>query len=87
MLRTSIALALASQSALAFQEEEVPFLASPDYLSQQQADALFIDSVGTSPCIFKLGDSFYDYTPFKLAIPDPEVPYYTGTPIPLSLEP
>ena len=34
-----------------------------------------MDEIGTSPCIFKLGDSFYDYTPIKLAYPAPMVPF------------
>lgn len=34
--------------------------------------------MGTSPCIFKLGDSFYDYTPLKLVMAKPMVPYYDG---------
>ena len=36
--------------------------------------------MGTSPCVFKVNSSFYDFTPIKLAIPNPKVPYYDGTP-------
>lgn len=36
-----------------------------------------MDQIGTTPCIFKLGDSFYDYTPIKLAYPNPIVPYFS----------
>lgn len=46
-----------------------------------------IDSVGTSPCVFKLGDSFYDYTPIKLAYPAPYAPYFDGNPVPLTTTP
>ena len=46
-----------------------------------------IDTVGTTPCVFKLGDSFYDYTPIKLAYPDPVAPYFDGNPIPLTRTP
>ena len=42
-----------------------------------------IDEVGRSPCVFKLGDNFYDYTPIKLAYPAPKVPYFDGNPIPM----
>ena len=43
-----------------------------------------IDPIGSAPCIFKLGDSFYDFTPFKLAYPNPTVPYYDGNLVPLT---
>ena len=46
-----------------------------------------IDSVGTSPCIFKLGDSFYDYTPIKLYHPSPKAPYFDGNPDPAPMIP
>ena len=46
-----------------------------------------IDSVGTAPCVFKLGDSFYDYTPIKLAYPHPIAPYFDGNIIPLTRTP
>ena len=38
-----------------------------------------IDEIGTSPCIFKLDSKFYDFTPIKLAYPDPAAPYVDGT--------
>ena len=36
-------------------------------------DQELIISVGTYPCVFKFGDNFYDYTPFKLAASDQEI--------------
>ena len=41
-----------------------------------------IDEIGRAPCVFKVGDSFYDFTPLKIAEPSPVVPYYDGLPIP-----
>lgn len=29
--------------------------------------AKLINAVGTYPCVFKIGTSFYDFTPFKIA--------------------
>ena len=37
-----------------------------------------MDIIGSTPCIFKLGDSFYDFTPIKVAKPDPEAPFMNG---------
>ena len=37
-----------------------------------------IDEIGTSPCVFKLNTDFYDFTPIKLAYPDPKAPYVNG---------
>ena len=41
-----------------------------------------IDEVGRAPCVFKVGDSFYDFTPLKLIDSSPTVPYLDGQPIP-----
>ena len=38
-----------------------------------------IDEIGTAPCVFKLNNSFYDFTPIKLAQPSPRLGYYDGT--------
>ena len=35
-------------------------------------------STGTYPCIFKVGNAFFDYTPFKIAYPYVEIPYFNG---------
>ena len=49
--------------------------------SQVEDNQELIISTGTYPCIFKVGDNFYDYTPFKLAASDagivPEAVYIT----------
>ena len=50
--------------------------AAPNNTQSHMEDDKFLDdqeliiSVGTYPCVFKVGDSFYDYTPFKLAASD-----------------
>lgn len=41
-----------------------------------------IDEIGKAPCVFKVGDSFYDLTPLKLVDSSPTVPYFDGQPIP-----
>ena len=71
------AVALAT-TATAFQQMENPFM-TPQEMS-------VIDSLGTSPCVFKLGDNFYDYTPLKLTFPEPYAPYIDGNFIPRSLD-
>ena len=38
-----------------------------------------MDIVGSTPCIFKLDDSFYDFTPIKVAKPDPSATYENGS--------
>ena len=38
-----------------------------------------MDIVGSTPCIFKLDDSFYDFTPIKVAVPDPKATYKNGS--------
>ena len=49
------------------------------FLAQQS----LIISVGTYPCVFKIGDDFYDYTPLKLGAKDqglvPEAVYMQNT--------
>ena len=56
---------------------QVPSQVEDKFLDNQE----LIISTGTYPCIFKVGDNFYDYTPFKLAASDagivPEAIYYT----------
>ena len=44
-----------------------------------------IDEVGKAPCVFKVDDSFYDFTPLKLIDSSPTVPYFDGEPIPKTL--
>ena len=38
-----------------------------------------MDIIGSTPCIFKLDDSFYDFTPIKVAKPDPSATYENGS--------
>ena len=77
---TALAMAAATTPCLAFKQYETsPFIGST--MSPQEMS--IIDEVGRSPCVFKLGDNFYDYTPIKLAYPAPKVPYFDGNPIPM----
>jgi len=40
----------------------------PDYTSEEQPDEpINMLSKNSYPCLFKIGNSFYDFTPFKLA--------------------
>lgn len=41
-----------------------------------------IDEIGRAPCVFKVGDSFYDLTPLKIVDSSPTVPYFDGEAIP-----
>ena len=76
--KTAVSLASLIPTILAFQETESPYLGST-VTTPQSLDIM--DEIGTTPCIFKLGDSFYDYTPIKLAYPDPIVPFFSRTDI------
>jgi len=38
-----------------------------------------INEIGTAPCVFKLDENFYDFTPIKLANPKPTLSYFDGT--------
>ena len=78
MMKTA-GLAFALPMVLGFQQMENPYIESREVDVQ---DLSIIDSIGTAPCVFKLGDSFYDFTPFKIAYPNPKVSYIDGTPIP-----
>lgn len=84
MLSKALSLASAfTTSALAFQQMDAPFLGA-----QSTPDELIsIDNVGKMPCVFKLGDAFYDFTPIRLAYPNPQIPYLNGEPIPEKLLP
>lgn len=61
---------------------EAPFLGE-----QTPIETISIDEVGTLPCVFKLGDAFYDFTPIRLAYPNPMLPYLNGDPIPEKMLP
>ena len=77
------AVALPSASFAFEQAEKITVHINGDYTADPQVGSL-IDSVGTAPCVFKLGDSFYDYTPIKLAYPNPVAPYFDGNVVPLT---
>ena len=79
--KTAMTLAATLPAAFAFQESE--YLRS----SMSPQELSLIDSVGTAPCVFKLGDSFYDYTPIKLYHPAPRAPYFDGQPDPAPMIP
>ena len=38
-----------------------------------------INEIGTAPCVFKVDNSFYDFTPIKLAHPNPQLGFWDGT--------
>lgn len=63
--KAAIAMAAVTPAILAFNEQEN--LPEPIELG-------LIDEVGTAPCVFKLEDSFYDFTPIKVAYPNPKIP-------------
>lgn len=71
-------------SALAFRQMDAPFLGMEEPTPNE---LLSIDEVGRMPCVFKLGDAFYDFTPIRLAYPNPQIPYLNGEPIPDKLLP
>ena len=62
-------------AVLAFKEMELEVTNSPQEMA-------IIDEVGRVPCVFKLNDSFYDFTPLKLIDSSPTVPYFDGEPVP-----
>lgn len=41
------------------------------FLQRPEAEVGGVISTGTYPCVFQVGDAFYDYTPFKLAFAAP----------------
>ena len=46
-------------AVLAFKEMELEVTNDPQEMA-------IVDEIGTVPCVFKLSDSFYDFTPLKL---------------------
>ena len=66
-LKAAIAMAAVTPAALAYNQQEN--FAEPIEMS-------LIDEIGTTPCVFKLDDSYYDFTPIKVAYPAPKVPRY-----------
>ena len=38
---------------------------------QEMQRLSLINEIGTAPCVFKVDNSFYDFTPIKLAHPNP----------------
>lgn len=57
-------------SALAMEE---------NFLQTPETQELGVISTGTYPCVFQLGDSFFDFTPFKLAFASPMAVMYDIT--------
>ena len=80
------AIALNSASYAFEQTEKITSYINGESTADPQELSL-IDSVGTAPCVFKLGDSFYDYTPIKLAYPHPVAPYFDGHKVPHTTTP
>ena len=64
-MRTLLA-ALAAPLVAAFSSTAEPLVKDEKFLDNQE----LIISVGTYPCVFKIGEDFYDYTPFKLGAAD-----------------
>ena len=52
--------------------------------SHEPQNLSLIEEIGTAPCIFKLEDSFYDFTPIRVAYPNPNATYFDGQFIPTS---
>ena len=59
--------AVYAANASAFQQQEM----TPEELS-------IMDEIGSTPCIFKLDNAFYDFTPLKVFAPATPMPYYDG---------
>ena len=72
MLAKALTFAATLPAVMAFQEADASF--SSSQMAPQELGTM--DLVGSTPCIFKLGDSFYDFTPIKVAYPNPTAPYY-----------
>lgn len=71
MLAKALTFAATLPAVMAFKEAELSFdsaMVTPQELGT-------MDIIGSTPCIFKLGDSFYDFTPIKVANPDPKAPF------------
>lgn len=58
-------------AVLAFKEMELEVTNDPQEMA-------IVDEIGTVPCVFKLSDSFYDFTPLKLIDSSPTLPYLDG---------
>ena len=67
-------------AVLAFKEMELEVTNDPQEMA-------IIDEVGKLPCVFKLDDSFYDFTPLKVIDSSPTLPYFDGEPQPSSPSP
>ena len=68
-----------ASAVFAYTEEE--FLKNTVEDPQELAVIL---EVSRAPCVFKVENKFYDYTPIRLAYPNPMVPYIDGNAIPRS---
>ena len=66
-------------AVLAFKEMELEV--------RDPQEMAIIDEVGRLPCVFKLDDKFYDFTPLKIIDSSPTLPYFDGEPVPKSLSP
>ena len=77
MLRKTLCVAaLVLHAASAFKQVE-----SDKFLdmTNDPVNLSLIDEIGTAPCVFKVNNSFYDFTPIKIAYPNPVLPYYNGS--------
>ena len=70
MLAKALTFAATLQAAMAFQEADLS-----EMIPQELGT---MDIVGSTPCIFKLGDSFYDFTPIKIGLPNPSATFTDG---------
>lgn len=57
----TMAASLMPAAVLAYKQIEMIELNPPSV-----EELSIIDEVGRAPCVFKVGDSFYDFTPLKL---------------------
>jgi len=72
----TLLLAFATQFIRAQLQSGIPELIEANSHENAEVQEKFLEdqeliiSTGTYPCIFKVDDDFYDYTPFKLASAD-----------------
>lgn len=71
---TKLSTAVAAFGLASAYETTTPFLRQ-EFESPEKLGTI---STGTYPCMFRIDDSWYDYTPFKLAFSAPEAFIATG---------
>ena len=78
----TLAATLGLASAYEQQPREITLADEPQqFLKEEMSPEELIVSTGSYPCIFQVGDSFYDYTPFKVAYAAPVALWYAENPL------